>query len=270
MEKLIFNSSMPRSGSELLQCILHQNPRIYGSTTSPLLEYQFAARANYELPEVKSQDGETMQKAFISMCGGMAHSYYEAITDRPIVVDKNRGWTHYYEWVEQWSPEPKMICMVRDLRSIIASMEKIYRDTRHTPQGVDLPAQMQNMTTEQRAAHWLNTQPVGLALSRTLDAFQRGISGKILFVRYEDLRANPQAEMARVYEYIGEPYFEHDFSNITKEVYEDDSHFGVFGRHNVKPTLTPVKPKSWQNVLSEPIAECVRNSARWYAETFNY
>jgi hypothetical protein len=58
MQKMFFNSSMPRSGSELLQVILHQNPLIYASSTSPLLEYQFGARVNYNLPEVTSQNAE--------------------------------------------------------------------------------------------------------------------------------------------------------------------------------------------------------------------
>ena len=141
---------MPRSGSELLQVILHQNPQIYASPTSPLLEYQFAARANYDLPEVKAQASELMQTAFLRMCKGMADSYYSAITDRPIVIDKNRGWAHYYEWVEQWNPDPKIICMVRDIRSIISSMEKVYRKNRHRPIGPDNPTQLQNMTVDQR------------------------------------------------------------------------------------------------------------------------
>jgi membrane-associated HD superfamily phosphohydrolase len=59
---------MPRSGSELLQCILHQNPRIYASTTSPVLEYIFAIRQNFDLPEVKSQDPALMKEAFLEVC----------------------------------------------------------------------------------------------------------------------------------------------------------------------------------------------------------
>jgi hypothetical protein len=90
--ELFFNSSMPRSGSEVLQVILHQNPAIYGSVTSPLLEYQFAARGNYMLPEVQAQNKELMATAFLSMCRGMAESYYAPITTRPYIIDKNRGW----------------------------------------------------------------------------------------------------------------------------------------------------------------------------------
>ena len=270
MKKLIFNTSMPRSGSELLQVILHQNPRIYASATSPLLEYQFAARGNYQLPEVKSQDPQLMQQAFVSMCNGMAQGYYDAITDRPVVCDKNRGWSHYFEWVEQWCENPKMICMVRDLRSIIASMEKAYRNSRHTPVGPDDPAALQGMTAGARAKHWLNTQPVGLALQRTADLFQRGVADKVLFVRYEDLTTNPSGTMAKVYDFVGEESFDHDFDNLAKEVAEDCSLFGPYGNHDVKAKVTAPKFGDWSDVIHSDIAAAIRETNAWYFDAFGY
>jgi sulfotransferase len=268
--KLIFNTSMPRAGSELLQVILHQNPRIYASPTSPLLEFQFAARQNYDLPEVRSQDPKLMQAAFIAMCRGMAESYYEAITDRPVVCDKNRGWSHYFEWVQQWSPDPKMICMVRDLRSILASMERIYRKNRHRPLGPDNPAQIANMTVAQRCGYWLHTQPVGLAMQRTADLFQRGLDKKILFVRYEDLCSSPQGVMDSLYGWIAEETFVHDFEHLEKQVAEDDSHFGPYGQHSVLPAIRPVKPKDWAEMLPTDVAEGIRRENAWYFTAFGY
>ena len=267
---MIFNSSMPRAGSELLQVLLHQNPRIYGSVTSPLLEYQFAARGNYGLPEVTSQESQQQQAAFISMCRSMAKGYYEPITDRPIICDKNRGWAHYYEWVAQWNPDPKMICCVRDIRAIVASMERVYRKNRHRPNGVDNPAELEGMTVMQRAEYWLNTQPVGLALKRTQDTFQRGLGEKIHWVRYEDLCATPQAVLDGVYAYIGESPFKHQFDNIVKEVYENDSLYGIYGSHKVGSTITPVQPESWNDVLSTEIANTIAREYAWYQNTFRY
>ena len=268
--KIIYNTSMPRSGSEMLQVALHQNPRIYGSTTSPLLEYQFSMRSSYELPEVKSQNPVLMQAAFISACKGVADGYYSALTDRPIICDKNRGWSHSYEWVAQWNPEPKMICMVRDLRSVIASMEKAYRSNRHTPSGPDNPLHMQNMTVAQRSQHWLNSHPVGIALQRTLDCFQRGVAKDMLFLRYEDFTRDPQGEINKVYDFIGEEHFAHDFSNLKKEVYEDDSHFGVFGRHHVAPNVTPSKPRDWEETLPTYVAQEIRQNYAWFFDAFAF
>ena len=268
--KLLFNTSMPRAGSELLQCILHQNPDIYASSTSPLLEYQFGARQNYDLAEVKSQNPQLMFDAFVGMCKGMADSYYEAITDRPIVIDKNRGWSHYKPWVDQWNPNSKMICMVRDLRSIIASMERIYRNNRHSPESIDNPSALQNMTLDQRIDHWLTSQPIGLALIRTFDAIQRGDDKDMLFVRYEDLTNNPEAELKKIYNYIGEPEFNHNFKEIKKEVQEDDSHFGIFGKHSIKSELTPAKYQDWNDVLPKEIAVGIKNRVAWYFDYFGY
>jgi len=271
MEKIIFNSSMPKSGSELLQVVLNQNPKIYGSPTSPLLEFQYAARGNLNLPEVKSQDQEIMQSAFISMCGGMAKYFYDPITNKPIVCDKNRGWSHYYEWVEQWNLKPKMICMVRDLKSIIASMEKTYRKTRHLPAGPDNPAELRNMTLHQRVEYWLNTQPIGLALLRTLDLFQRNINEKILFVRYEDFCENPEKELKRVYEYISEEYYEeHYFTGLKKENQEDSSFFGVYGFHDIKPDIIAPKENNWRKTLTKESGQYIDKDQLWYQETFGY
>lgn len=268
--KIIFNTSMPRSGSELFQVIAHQNPSIYASSTSPLLEYQFAARGNYNLPEVKSQNPQLMQNAFLNMCASMAEGYYKAITDRPIILDKNRGWSHYYEWVEQWNPNPKMICLVRDLRSILCSFEKIFRNNRFSPEGPDNPSQIKNMTVFERFDYWLNTQPIGLALKRTQDLFQRKINDRILFIRYEDLCNNSYDVMNDFYDYIEIDRFNHDFSNINKEVEENDSYFGIFGNHSVNKKIKKCDPKDWIDIIPKKLEDYIINNYNWYFKKFNY
>jgi hypothetical protein len=79
MKSFIFNSSMPRSGSELLQVLLHQNPSIYGSPTSPLLEYWFGARQNQTLPEVQAQPEDLMERAFLGFCRKGMDGYYDRL-----------------------------------------------------------------------------------------------------------------------------------------------------------------------------------------------
>jgi sulfotransferase len=261
---------MPRSGSELFQALVHQNPLIYGSPTSPLLEYQFAARSNYNLPEVKSQNHLLMFNAFLNMCRGMAESYYEALTDRPYIVDKNRGWAHYYEWVDQWNPNPKIICLVRDLRAVFGSMEKIYRKNRHSPECPDDTNLINNMTTLQRIAYWNSTQPIGLSLQKTLDLIYRGVDKNILFIRYEDLCRSPQQTMNKFYDYVELDRFKHDFDNIEKKVYEDSSYFGIFGDHSVSPKLNIENIDSWKLVIDSKMSEIIIENNKWFFEYFNY
>lgn len=272
----IFNSSMPRAGSELMQVILHQNPQIYGSATSPLMEYQYGMRANTGLSEVKSQPKDLMDKAFISSCRGVAEGYYSALTDRPVVCDKNRGWATNYHWLSRWSPAPKIIVMVRDLRGILASLERIYRKNAHTSECAQLPTQL-----DRRLAHWLDmnmqtvpnnpsigSTPLGLALNRIHGYSMDGTSDHLLFVKYEDLCQDPAATMSRVYAYLGMEEFQHDFDHIQKEVVEDCSFFGVFGDHNVSPKIKPAQ--KWHDVLPESLSDLVRKEYDWYFSALRY
>ena len=69
MENIFYQSSLPRAGSTLLQNILAQNPDVYATPTSGVLELIFAARSNYtDSPEFKAQDAEVMKTAFQAFC----------------------------------------------------------------------------------------------------------------------------------------------------------------------------------------------------------
>ena len=93
MEKIFFNSSLPRSGSTLLQNILGQNPDFYVTPTSGVLELVFAARANYtDSPEFKAQDHQLMKDAFLGFCKEGVEGFFNSITDKKYVIDKSRGW----------------------------------------------------------------------------------------------------------------------------------------------------------------------------------
>jgi len=97
MEKLFFQSSLPRAGSTLLQNIFAQNPDIYATPTSGVLELIFAARENYtNSPEFIAQDKELMKTAYLSFCKEGMDGFYNSITDKKYVRDKSRGWGVHY------------------------------------------------------------------------------------------------------------------------------------------------------------------------------
>lgn len=276
MKKIIYNSSMPRSGSELLQVLLSQNPDIYASPTSPLLEYQYGMRGNSGLTEVVAQPQQLMNEALLSACEGLAQGYYKPITDKPIVCDKNRGWAANYRWVNSWNPDAKMIVMVRDLRGIVASMERVYRKNTQTQECANLPLQM-----DRRIGNWLDTEqvssagnpnigspPIGLALNRVRGLFQEGLNEKVLFVKYEDLCSSPSETMNRVYSYLQLDNYNHDFNNIKKAVDENASLFGAFGNHDVKPRLS--QPSKWDDVLPDNISDLIKQNNSWYFDLLGY
>ena len=270
MEKLFFQSSMPRAGSTLLQNILAQNPDIYATPTSGVLELIYAARANYtDSPEFQAQDSELMKEGFRNFCRQGVEGFYTAITGKKYVVDKSRGWGIHYDMLNFFYPEPKIICMVRDLRDIIASMEKNFRKSQHLSSPLVDHAQMQGTNTPKRVDIWVNSQPVGMALERLGEIYRQGIDRNMLFVKYEDLCMYPETEMTRIYKYLGIPEYQHDFDNVQQITQEDDSVYGVFGDHTIRTEVKPLASQA-KSILGQDVCNWIWDTYKWYFNQFGY
>jgi sulfotransferase len=270
MEKLFFQSSLPRAGSTMLQNIMAQNPDIYATPTSGVLELVYGARSNYSnSPEFKAQDNELMKKGFMSFCQNGMKGFYEGITDKKYVIDKSRGWGIHYGFLSQIFEEPKVICMVRDLRDIYCSMEKNFRKNQDKDMGIVNHADLQGTSTPKRIDIWANSQPVGMAIERLTEIFRQGINEKMLFIRYEDLCLYPEATMLKIYNYLEIPYFQHDFENIEQVTKEDDEVYGMFGDHTIRKSLE-LTPSTANKVLGTDVTEWIYTNYRWFYDTFKY
>jgi len=271
-KQIFFQSSMPRSGSTILQNIVGQNPDFYVTPTSGVLELVFGARANYSnSPEFKAQDSELMATAFKNFCLQGLNGFYDGITDKPYVLDKSRGWGVYRTFLNEFYPEPKIICMVRDLRSVLSSYEKIYRKSqlKHDPIRDDSTAR--GTTVHKRIDEWVTPQnTIGRGLERIFEMIRLGYDDKILFVKFEDLTMYPEMEMKRIYNYLGLDYFEHDFDNIKQITKEDDEVYGLTSDlHIIQPKLEPLK-KDFKEILGKDICDWIQANYSWYQEKFNY
>lgn len=270
MEKLFFQSSLPRAGSTIFSNICLQNPDIYHTATSGVLELVFAARSNYtNSPEFKAQDPELMKKGFINFCKKGMDGFYEAITDKKYVIDKSRGWGIHYDFLNLIYPNPKIICMVRDLRDVFASMEKNYRANPDKHNEILDWSKMQGTSTPKRIDIWAQGVPVGMAIERLSEIIRQGIDSKMLFIRFEDLCLYPDITMKKVYEYLELPYFNHDFDNIDQITKEDDEVYGIFGDHKIRKKLEPVYSRS-KELLGKDVNEWIWNNYAWFFDRFKY
>jgi len=272
MKKLLFNSSLPRSGSTLIQNIFAQNPDFYCTPTSGTLELIYGARANYTSDVAfKAQDRELMKRGFQNFCNKGLHGFYDAITDRPIVLEKSRGWGIHYDLLNFTLNEPpKIICMVRDIKQIVASMEKKFRAAPEVDPGIINHGELRNTTTPKRVDYYLSTQPLGLAIERLSEIFRQGINKKVMFVRYEDLCMSPEKTLKLIYDYFEIPFYQyHNLQHIDQTTQEDDSLHGIFGDHKIKPKLQFIDNNP-QEILGVDVCNWLDNNFKWFRDIFNY
>ena len=272
MATIFFQSSMPRAGSTLLQNVLAQNPDIYATPTSGVLELTFAARAMFnESNEFQAQDSKTMEDGLVGFLNEGIHGWYDNITDKPYVVDKSRGWGIHYDFLDAFLEyEPKIICMVRDLRQIIASMEKKFRENPLGHDPIVNWAEMSGTSIEKRADVWLRTQPVGLALERFGEIINRGWDKHMLFVKFEDFTKYPEGEMDRIYDYLElDSYSGHDFNNVKQTTKEDDTVYGIYGDHKINPVVSEL-PQDYIDVLGVKTSTYIKDVGEFYFKYFNY
>jgi len=271
MEKIFYQSSLPRAGSTLLQNILAQNPDIYATPTSGVLELIFGARANYtNSAEFKAQDPELMKTGWQAFAKAGMDAFYNAVTDKKYVIDKSRGWGIHYDFLQfVQGGEPKIICMVRDLRDVFASMENNFR--KHPEKQSDILdwSKGQGTTVPKRIDIWSQNPPVGLAIERLAEIFRLGINTKILFIKFEDLCLYPETEMTRIYQYLEIPYYHHDFDNIEQITKEDDEVYGAFGDHVIRTKLEPV-PSRAKALLWKDVVDWIYNNYKWFYDYFRY
>lgn len=270
VERIFFQSSLPRAGSTLLQNIIAQRSDFYATPTSGVLELVFAARANYtESPEFKAQNPETMRKAFLSFCRQGIEGYYNSITDAPYVMDKSRGWSIHYDFLNSFYPDPKILVMVRNIADILTSMEKKFRANPDKADPILNWSESRGTNTPKRVDAWLSRPPLGLAVERLTEIIRQGIDKHVHFVKYEELTLYPQQTMSRIYQYLGIPDFVHDFDNVEQKTKEDDQIYGIYGDHVIRKQVKPLKSDA-ERILGKDVVKWVKDTFGWYNDRFGY
>ena len=149
--------------------------------------------------------------------------------------------------LEALFPQAKVIACVRNLSWVLDSMERLVRNH---PIGVSKVFRFDTNTTVYSRVEAL-TDPrgmVGFAFQAVKDAFYGNYApGQLLLLTYESLVRDPAAAVRAVYEFIGEPWFDHDFDNVEYNANEFDERVGMPGLHTVRPKLqaierTPILP----------------------------
>ena len=260
-----FIGGLPRSGSTLLCNLLAQNPRFYSTSTSGIINIMIQVRNAWDDVDSFRATPNTRGKELVLK--SILTGYYSECP-RPVAFDKSRGWLSYVEMLEHiLERRVKVLVPVRDLRAVVASFERIYRENaaiNPLPQERHNPIQWQTM--QGRITMFTNDSgPIGSAYNRIKDAMHRGLLDRMHFIKYESLVDDPVGTMNAVYDFLEEDRFIHDFNNIDQVTHEDDTGFGfpAGSLHTIRSKLGPPTTK-WEDILTPEIANSVAPSnALW-------
>ena len=261
MEKKIhFVCGLPRSGSTLLCNLLAQHPDVHTTPTSACHEALFTIRNNWnQWIEHKASKELSDDKNLQRVLSAMLQSYHD--TDKPVVIDKGRGWTSLLELAEfALDKKAKVLVPVRSISQIVASMEKLHRKAAHgKPDSGDY---IKSQTVKGRSDLVLSGEGVlGLAYNRLKDAYQRGFADRMLLIEFDALTHRPQEVMDSVWQFLEMDPPKHDFNKVEQVTYEDDSVHGL-DLHNIRSQVAPVEDDSY-NILGMQLCQELAGAEFW-------
>jgi sulfotransferase len=270
IKKVFYNASFPRAGSTLIQNVLAQNPEIYTSPTSGLFRLLNQSKQPFlETAEFVAQDKEEVESGFKGFLKGGIEGYYNNITSKPYIIDKNRRWLGEYNFVNFYDPNPKIFCFVRDLRSVFASLEKRYRTNPHKFSPLINWDYMVGTTTHKRVIELMNHVVVTSSIDSLNQALLEGFFNNILFIKYEDFCLSPNKELKKLYDYLELPYYQHDLNQIQQITQENDEILGVLGEHTIRPILKLPK-EDYLEVLGQETCDMIVEKYKWFYDFFHY
>ena len=261
MEKTIhFVCGLPRSGSTLLCNLLAQHPDVHATPTSACHESLFVIRNSWnQWVEHKAAKDLADDKNLQRVLHAMLHAYHD--TDKPVVIDKGRGWTSLLELAEfALGKQAKVLVPVRSIAQIVASMEKLHRKTAHNQpeRGNYIDAQ----SVRGRANEVMAKDGVlGLAYNRLRDVAQRGYADRLLLVEFDALTSKPKEVMDDVWSFLGMEAPEHDFDNVQQVTYEDDRVHGL-DLHTIRNKVESVTDDSIQ-ILGTELCDQLAGAEFW-------
>lgn len=233
MKKYHFISGLPRSGSTLLSSILRQNPRFTADISDPLHSYCHSVIRDTN--NAVGMDAAVSIEKRKRLMRGLFDTFYE--DGNEVCFNTNRSWSADTALLKDLFPNFKMIVTLREIEWVVDSFEQLHHKNPYTIKPLYHHQELQ--TVYQRANMLMGQIPnfggyVEGPLVCTKQAVFCAERDHICFVDYETLVKNPEIVMGKIYDFLGEPWFNHDFNNVENSYDEFDQQAKIEGLHKVR------------------------------------
>lgn len=254
--KLHFISGLPRSGSTLLGALLKQNPRFHAGMSGPLAGLfgnLLTCMGGSNEFSIFTSDAQRQR-----ILRGLFENYY-ADHSAGVIFDTNRGWCARMPALVRLFPETRVIACVRDVAWIIDSIERLVRGNAFSPSSIFNYTEGGTVYTRASGIAGANGL-VGYPYDALKEAFYGEHADHLLLVQYESLVTDPAKTLDAIYDFIGEPHFQHDFEHVEFDAEKFDDRAGTPGLHRVRPKVT-AQPRA--TILPPDLFHRFENDAFW-------
>lgn len=231
-QKFHFISGLPRSGSTLLAALLRQNPRFQAGMTSPVgslfsaMLNQFGAGTEFG-PVIEHHQRRRLLR-------GVFENYYADQSQYDVIFDTNRLWTSKLPALKDLFPQAKVIACVRNVAWVMDSIERLYRANPYENTKLFFDEAERNNVYSRVETLAQRNRLVGFAWAALKESYYSEEARSMLIVDYDLLAQAPEKIMRLVYEFLDEPWFEHDFSKVEYDAPLFDQALGIKGLHKVR------------------------------------
>lgn len=257
-------AGLPRSGSTLLANILAQHPDVHVTGTSPLFGAVDAiADAVSSIPEVVAEL-ENIPGTYDRYVGAVRAfmSAWSSHAEKPVVIDKHRGWLRRFGLIQQLDPASRIIACVRDPRDVVASFERQERKTALFNSPV-------HPVFHEYASRLMSPDGmVGGPITLVEDMLRRRIP--VVWVRYETLLAAPEKTLEDLQDHLGLEPCSFDLEHIENVATDLDAVYRNKYPHQGDGALSADRSSHWSDVMSPELAEKVAGRYPLYMQTFAY
>lgn len=267
--RLVPLTGFPRSGSTLLMSVLDQNPLFEIGDDSELgnLIFQTLSFVRDNIGHMQLNH-EIVKKSVINYCNAGANAWIDTICPPDkIFIDKERHWTNFLDLYFNVIEDTKVIFILRDLRGIVNSFEKIRVNSLYYNKETEEHSVSNELITTQRAMATLALPYVESAILSCKIIKETNFShkDKIYFCRYEDLIQDPDNELNKIYEFLNINTFNHDFNNITQKGYNDNP-YQPWGNHKIQSEIKYRKEN--YEYLNQQTQDFIVRSYQWFYDLF--
>ena len=205
-KQLFFLVALPRSGNTLFASIMNQNPEIAATPNSITLEIM---KDLFLLKQTDVFQNYPDHKSLDNVLDAVYDNYYKDWPQR-IIIDRGPVTTvGNLALIQKHYKRPfKCIVLLRDLMDVLASYMQWYKNNPDA-----FPNRYGCKNDDEKLSMIMNADG---AVAKDLEAIKNSFNfpDMCYFVKYDDLVAEPEKQIRKIYEFMNLPYYNHKFEDL--------------------------------------------------------